>query len=167
MNNTSAFRFTLIPAGIRERRGFLESRFWRRFSRHRLALLGSLLLLVLVFCAVAAPIIAPYEPHKVNVKAIKKPPSADHWLGTDGAGRDVLSRLIYGSRISLSVGLVAARIAIAIGTLLGLFSGFYGGRVDFWIMRFTDVVMINDRSKDLGKANIEWGKGLWRDMFEA
>jgi peptide/nickel transport system permease protein len=140
-NNVSTLPLSSATAGVEQRRSFLQSRFWRRFSRHRLAVAGSLLLLGLLFCALAAPVISPYEPHRIDVKAIKQGPSAAHWLGTDGAGRDVLSRLIYGARISLSVGLVAAGIAIAIGTLLGLFSGFYGGQVDFWIMRFTDVVM--------------------------
>ncbi len=121
--------------------GFFHSRFWRRFSRHRLAVAGSVILLLLIFAAAAAPIISPYEPQKIDVKALKKPPSESHLLGTDGAGRDVLSRLIYAARISLSVGLVAAGIAVAIGTVLGLISGYYGGNVDFWIMRLTDVVM--------------------------
>lgn len=98
-------------------------------------------MIIFVFSALTAPLLAPYPPNRVDVKALKEAPSATHWLGTDGAGRDVLSRLIFGTRISLSVGLVAAGIAISIGTILGLFSGFYGGRVDFWIMRFTDVVM--------------------------
>lgn len=140
-NNASTLTISPGAGTVEKRRGFLQSRFWRRFSRHKLAVLGSVLLLSLVFCAVAAPLIAPYEPHRIDVKAIKDAPSSAHWLGTDGAGRDVLSRLIFGARISLSVGLVAAGIAIGIGTLLGLFSGFYGGQVDFWIMRFTDVVM--------------------------
>ena len=140
-NNASTLTISPGAGTVEKRRGFLQSRFWRRFSRHKLAVLGSVLLLSLVFCAVAAPWIAPYEPHRIDVKAIKDAPSAAHWFGTDGAGRDVLSRLIFGARISLSVGLVAAGIAIGIGTLLGLFSGFYGGQVDFWIMRFTDVVM--------------------------
>lgn len=123
------------------RGGFFRSRFWRRFSRHRLAVVGSIILLLLIVAAITAPIISPYPPHQIDVKSIKKPPSAAHWLGTDGAGRDVLSRLIFAARISLSVGLVAAGIAIAIGTILGLISGFYGGHVDFWIMRLTDVIM--------------------------
>lgn len=128
--------------GEQERRtGFFQSRFWRRFSRHRLAVLGSLVLLVLVATALLAPLISPHDPNRTDVRALKNPPTAEHLLGTDGAGRDVLSRLIYGSRISLSVGLVAAGIAISIGTLLGLFSGFYGDKVDFWIMRTTDVFM--------------------------
>jgi peptide/nickel transport system permease protein len=121
--------------------GFFQSRMWRRFARHRLAVVGSVILLVLIVAAVAAPVVSPYPPHQIDVKALKKPPSATHLLGTDGAGRDVLSRIIYGARISLSVGLVAAGIAIAIGTVFGLISGYYGGGFDFWIMRLTDVVM--------------------------
>jgi peptide/nickel transport system permease protein len=120
---------------------FFRARFWRRFSRHRLAVVGSVILLLLLVCALAAPVVSPYPPHQIDVKALKKPPSASHLLGTDGAGRDVLSRVIYAARISLSVGLVAAGIAILIGTVLGLISGYYGGNVDFWIMRLTDVVM--------------------------
>jgi peptide/nickel transport system permease protein len=128
-------------AAPRSAGGFFSSRFWRRFSRHRLAVVGSVILLVLIVAALAAPIVSPYPPHQIDVKALKKPPSVTHLLGTDGAGRDVLSRIIYGARISLSVGLVAAGIAIAIGTILGLISGYYGGGFDFWIMRLTDVVM--------------------------
>lgn len=140
-NNSTALPQTVLSDGQHGPTGFFQSRFWRRFSRHRLAVLGSLVLLVLVGIALLAPVISPHDPNRVDVKALKNPPSAEHLLGTDGAGRDVLSRLIYGSRISLSVGLVAAGIAISIGTLLGLLSGFYGDNVDFWIMRVTDVFM--------------------------
>jgi len=119
----------------------LRSRFWRRFARHRLAVGGTLLMLILLFSAATAHWIAPYAPQQINMRAIRQAPSAAHWLGTDGAGRDVLSRLIHAGRVSLSVGLVAAGIAIAIGAVLGLISGYYSGNVDFWIMRFTDVMM--------------------------
>ena len=141
MSTTTSLTDT-SPAGEQQNRiRFFQSRFWRRFSRHRLAVLGSVVLLMLVSTAALAPAISPHDPNRVDVRALKTPPSAEHILGTDGAGRDVLSRLIYGSRISLMVGLVAAGIAISIGTLLGLFSGFYGDNVDFWIMRMTDVFM--------------------------
>lgn len=130
-----------VAAGQIRKSNFWRSRFWRRFSRHRLAVIGCVVLLALLFAAVAAPLVAPYPPHQIDVKALKNPPTAAHPLGTDGAGRDVLSRLIFAGRISLSVGLIAAGIAITIGTVLGLVSGFYGGRVDFWIMRLTDVMM--------------------------
>jgi peptide/nickel transport system permease protein len=120
---------------------FFRSRVWRRFTRHHLAVAGAIIILVLTFSALTAPWIAPYPPHQIDMRAIKHAPSSQHWLGTDGAGRDVLSRLIHAGRISLSVGLVAAGIALTIGAILGLLSGYYGGNVDFWIMRFTDVMM--------------------------
>ncbi|MCX7669544.1 MAG: ABC transporter permease, partial [Anaerolineae bacterium] len=113
----------------------------RRFMRHRMAVVGAIVLLTLGLAAIAAPLISPHDPVEVDVTAIKKPPSAAHPLGTDYAGRDVLSRLIWGGRVSLSVGLVAAGIAVSIGTVLGLISGFSGRWVDFWLQRLTDVVM--------------------------
>jgi peptide/nickel transport system permease protein len=116
-------------------------RFLRRFVRHRLAVLGAFLLAILIILAVAAPIVAPYDPAAIDARALRKPPTAAHWLGTDDAGRDVLSRLIWGAQVSLSVGLVAASISVTIGTLIGLASGYSGGKVDFWLMRLTDVVM--------------------------
>jgi peptide/nickel transport system permease protein len=140
-NRVSTLPTAAAAADVSPKTSFWRSRFWRRFSRHRLAVLGCVVLLILIFAAVTAPLVAPYPPHQIDVKALKQPPSAVHLLGTDGAGRDVLSRLIYAGRVSLSVGLIAAGIAISIGTVLGLISGFYGGRVDFWIMRLTDVMM--------------------------
>lgn len=137
---------TLHPAGradaiLLRSRKYLQSRFWRRFVRHRLALWGTTFLLLFVFLALFAEVLAPYPPFEVDPKNRDQPPTAEHWLGTDAVGRDVLTRLIYGGRVSLSVGLVAASIAITIGTLLGLVSGFAGGTTDFWLMRLTDVMM--------------------------
>jgi peptide/nickel transport system permease protein len=106
-----------------------------------MALVGIVILLVIVGCTVAAPIIAPYSPYKVDTAQIAKPPSRSHWLGTDTAGRDVLSRLLYGGRVSLPVGLLASTVSIGIGVVLGLVSGFLGKAVDFWLMRVVDVVM--------------------------
>jgi peptide/nickel transport system permease protein len=140
-NLASSMQSGAATVAPRSGNSFFRSRFWRRFSRHRLAVVGSIVLLLLIFAAITAPVISPYPPHQIDVKALKQPPTAAHFLGTDGAGRDVLSRLIYAARISISVGLVAAGIAIVIGTVLGLVSGYYGGATDFWIMRFTDVVM--------------------------
>ncbi len=113
----------------------------RRFLRHRLAVVGAILLILLVLLALTAPILPLADPFKIDARAIRKPPSAAHWLGTDETGRDVLSRLIWGARVSLSVGLVAASISVTIGTLIGLTSGYSGGKIDFWLMRLTDVVM--------------------------
>jgi peptide/nickel transport system permease protein len=114
---------------------------FRRFLRHRMAVLSAIILIVLSIMAIGAPVFSPHDPNDVNIVAIKKAPTAEHLLGTDYAGRDVLSRLIWGSRVSMSVGLVAAAIGISIGTVIGLTSGFSGGKVDFWLQRVTDVVM--------------------------
>ncbi len=100
------------------------------------------IIIVLVFVlAMLAPIIAPYDPNNINVKAILLSPSWQHWMGTDGLGRDVLSRMLYGGRISLLVGLVAVGIATAIGIVLGAIAGYYRGWVDTFIMRLVDVML--------------------------
>lgn len=114
---------------------------WARFRRHRLAVVGATVLLILVVASLAAPVIARHDPYAVDLRAYRKPPSAQHLLGTDSSGRDVLSRLLHAGRVSLSVGLVAVSIYIAIGTVLGGVAGFFGGGVDSLIMRAADVVM--------------------------
>jgi peptide/nickel transport system permease protein len=115
--------------------------FWSRFRRHRLAVLGSALLLLLVISALAAPLIAQQDPYRVDLRAYRMAPTAAHPLGTDSSGRDVLSRTLYAGRISLSVGLVAVSLYVAIGVILGALSGFYGGWVDTAIMRLADMVL--------------------------
>lgn len=114
---------------------------WRRFLRHRLALAGLAFIGILIIVAVFAPLLAPFDPNIVNTGAFRTPPSAEHWLGTDSAGRDVLSRLIFGSRVSLTVGVAAALSAAGLGTLLGLLAGVVGGWVDSVIMRAVDVFL--------------------------
>lgn len=113
----------------------------RRFLRHRLAVLGGAILLVMAVAAILAPLAAPYDPNAIDLTRISQPPSADHWLGTDRVGRDTLSRVIYGARISLSVGIVAVGIYLAIGFLIGATAGYLGGFVDSALMRFTEIVM--------------------------
>lgn len=113
---------------------------FRRFRRHRLAMVSMILLLVLGGAALFAPIIAPYPPDEL-AGPFAAPPSADFLLGTDQIGRDVLSRLLYGMRISLLVGIMATLISTVIGVVLGLVSGYFGGVLDMIIMRFTDMVM--------------------------
>ncbi len=120
---------------------FFQSRFWRRYRRHRLALIGTFILLVLVGIAVFAPLITTHDPLKVNMRDTKEPPNEIYVLGTDKAGRDIWARLAFASRISLSVGVVSVSIYIVIGTLLGAIAGYYGGLTDSLIMRFTDTVM--------------------------
>jgi peptide/nickel transport system permease protein len=121
-----------------------EESYWRsvlrRFSRHRLAAASLVVLALLGLTALFAPWIAPYDPYEV-FPAFEAPPSAEHWLGTDQVGRDVLSRLIYGSRVSLLVGLGTVAVYVAIGAVLGTLAGYAGRWVDSLIMRITDVVM--------------------------
>ena len=101
---------------------------WRRFCRHRLALVSLFVLLLLMLMAAFAPLIAPYPPTKVST-AFSQPPSAQHLLGTDQIGRDVFSRLLYATQVSLLVGLLATAISTAVGVVLGLVSGYFGGAV--------------------------------------
>ncbi len=115
----------------------------RLLRRDRLAMTGLAIIVVLYLVALLAPLIAPYDPivQRDIVRTGFLPPSLAHPLGTDRFGRDVLSRIIYGARVSLSIAFVAVAIAITIGTLLGAVAGYLGGRVDAAIMRFTDMVL--------------------------
>ncbi len=113
----------------------------RRFLRHRLALIGLAIIAIIAAISILAPVIAPTDPLKVDLAFFRKPPSAVHWLGTDSAGRDVLSRLIFAGQVSLTVGLVAALMSSSIGLVLGSIAGIYGGWIDAAIMRLTDVVL--------------------------
>ncbi len=106
---------------------------------------GIVMLFVALIIAVFAPRIAPYDPYadiKVSIMDIYAPPSAQHLLGTDDAGRDVLSNFIYGARVSLIVGFFAAFISVVIGGLIGISAGFYGGKVELILMRFTDIMLV-------------------------
>ncbi|MDI6728419.1 MAG: ABC transporter permease [Thermodesulfovibrionales bacterium] len=115
--------------------------FWKRFKRNKLAVAGGVIVVVLFVIAVLAPFISPFNPNDIDRKHILEPPGARHPLGTDDLGRDVLSRMVYGSRISLSVGFIAVGIATIIGMLLGAVSGYYGGWTDRAIMRFIDIML--------------------------
>lgn len=111
---------------------------WRRFVRNRLAVASAIFLILMYVTAIAAPLIAPDDPNAVDIMNLHARPSADHLLGTDESGRDVLSRLIYGSRASMTVGLVAVMISVTIGSLVGGLAGYLGGFVDTILMRLTD-----------------------------
>lgn len=119
--------------------------FWRSFRRNRMGLVGGMMLLLALLTAVFAPLIAPYDPKevvRVTIDDIYARPNADHWLGTDDAGKDVLTNFIFGSRVSLIVGFFASFISIVIGGTVGIVSGFYGGRVENILMRFTDIMLV-------------------------
>ncbi|HVZ81306.1 MAG TPA: nickel transporter permease [bacterium] len=117
------------------------NRVLRTMGRHKLVAVGGLLVGFLVLTALTAQWIAPYDPNLQVLSDRLLPPGAHHWLGTDQYGRDILSRLFYSSRISLSVGLVAVSIYVLIGTTVGAVAGYYGGLVDGLLMRFTDIVL--------------------------
>ncbi|HLZ32127.1 MAG TPA: ABC transporter permease [Chloroflexota bacterium] len=114
--------------------------FWRRLLETRLVGTGLVVLTLVVVCALAAPLIAPYAPNEQDYLALTDPPSLAHPLGTDDIGRDVLSRIIYGSRVSLEVGLIAVGIALAVGVCFGLVAGYAGGPADDAIMRIVDAI---------------------------
>ncbi|WP_282567761.1 MULTISPECIES: ABC transporter permease [unclassified Devosia] len=118
-----------------------QHRVWRRLVRHKSAMFGLIIVVFMVLVAIFAPLIAPYDPTAQSWTAVRKPPSAEFWMGTDEAGRDILSRIIYGARASLMAGLTSVAIAIAIGVPLGLAAGFIGGFVDGLISRFTDAML--------------------------
>ena len=129
-----------LPASPRRRR-------WRKFVRHPLGVMGGVILLVVFGSAILADYLAPHEPNKQRLVARFKPPvwapggSPTYLLGTDNVGRDILSRIIHGSRISLVVGFAAVGVSLLIGVTLGLLSGFLGGRVDATIMALVDIML--------------------------
>src|SRR6056297_230898 len=114
---------------------------WFKLLKNRVGRTGLIFLCILLFIALFAPLIAPYDPLDDNLLNRYKAPSKEHWMGTDGMGRDILSRIIYGSRISLRVGLLSISIALVVGSLLGLLAGFYGGIIDMIIMRAMDILL--------------------------
>ena len=119
--------------------------FWRVFRRNRIAVFGVVMLAVAVLVAVFAPVIAPFDPKSsegITAKDIYKSPSTEHWLGTDDAGKDIFSAFVYGARVSLIVGFFASFISVVIGGTIGLVAGYYGGRVENLLMRFTDTMLV-------------------------
>jgi len=140
-------------------------RFVRAFVRHRLAVTGLLIIAVLGLAALFAPIVATHDPYTVDLLAAKQGPSAAHWLGTDEVGRDVFSRLVYGARVSLSVGLVAVTIYTSIGVILGAVSGYFGGFIDGVIQRLTDTVMCFPTLIIIIAAVSVTGPSIWNVML--
>jgi peptide/nickel transport system permease protein len=116
-------------------------RFWRHFRHNRLAVAGGLIVAVMLVVALLAPLLAPYDPSAIQVSSILMPPSPVHLLGTDALGRDVLSRMIYGTQISLLVGFVAVGIAVLIGVIVGALAGYYPGWLDTLFMRLVDIML--------------------------
>lgn len=116
------------------------NRAWYEFSRNRFAMAGSLFILFITAMAVLAPVVATHDPNVQVLQDRLEPPSAEHWFGTDELGRDFYSRLVYGARISLFIGIVGTAVGVFFGTLIGLISGFFGGWTDTLIMRVIDIM---------------------------
>lgn len=114
---------------------------WGRFARRPAALFGLIIIGLFLLAAVAAPLLATHPPEEADFFRARQKPSAEHWLGTDELGRDLFSRLIYGARISLQIGLVAVGIGLSVGVPVGLVAGYYGGAVDNVIMRVMDIML--------------------------
>ena len=119
--------------------------FSKALARNRLALVGGSVVVVLAVLAILAPVLAPWDPNRPDVRKILDPPSTRHWLGTDQLGRDVLSRMLYGARVSLAVGFVSVGIAALIGVIVGAVAGYTGGGVDNAVMRLVDLMLVFPR----------------------
>jgi len=112
---------------------------WRRLLRNKLAVAGMIFIGFMILVAIFAHILSPYDPNRLFPGQSYARPNAGHWLGTDDVGRDVLSRLIHGARVSLSVAIFVQLLILTIGLTMGGIAGFFGGRIDNWLMRFTDI----------------------------
>jgi peptide/nickel transport system permease protein len=117
------------------------SRAWERFKKNRMAVISLVILTTLIILALLAPAIAPYDPAEQDLLNRLKAPSADHWFGTDDLGRDVFTRVLYGARVSLSVGIFSVVFNVIIGVSVGAIAGYYGGKVDSILMRFVDIML--------------------------
>lgn len=126
---------------IKKRSQYLD--IWRRLKRNNAAIIGLILITIFVCMAIFAPFIADYKEEviKINVRDRLLSPNADHWFGTDEFGRDIFARIVWGTRISLFVGLISVGIALSIGGFLGALAGYYGGKIDNAIMRILDVLL--------------------------
>ncbi len=114
---------------------------WHAYRRHKPAMIGTAIILIFALAAIFAPYISPWDPEKTNLDAMLQPPSAQHLMGTDDLGRDLLTRILYGGRVSLAIGVMAMALAVVVGAIVGGVAGFYGGWVDNVLMRFTDMML--------------------------
>ena len=114
---------------------------WRRFKRNRLAVFGLAMIVLIILAALFSEVITNYNPAEIDTSNRRQPPSSEHWFGTDQIGRDTFSRVIFGARVSLRVGIFATLIAVVIGVFMGSLAGYYGGLVDSIVMRITDLFL--------------------------
>ena len=131
----------LLESTIKQRPRSLWRDAWARLLKNHAAMLGGIVVVVIIAAGIAAPLIAPYNPIKQDLRSSLQPPSSVHWFGTDVHGRDIFSRILYGAAISLRIGFMGAMIGCALGVVLGMISGFYGGWADSLIMRLVDILL--------------------------
>jgi peptide/nickel transport system permease protein len=115
--------------------------FWKTVYQNKITLTGLFIILFIFLLALFAPLLTTQDPTAIDIKNILAPPGPGHWMGTDELGRDVYSRTLYASRVSLNVGFMAVGISILIGMIVGALSGYYGGKIDDFLMRFTDMML--------------------------
>ena len=128
-----------LPIKPKKKRKTLE--LIKALAKNKMSLIGGSIILIYVILAILAPLIAPYDPYEIKLLEKLQPPSVHHWMGTDDKGRDVFSRILYGSQLSLTVGFVSVFIGAFFGIILGIVSGYYGGFIDTVIMRIIDVLL--------------------------
>ncbi len=124
-------------AGKKSRSYYVDA--MMRLRKNRSAMVCLAIIVIFIFIALAADWIAPYDPYEIDLKNILAKPSAEHWMGTDEQGRDIFSRILFGTRISLAVGLVSQVISTALGVVLGSIAGYYGGKIDMLISRMMEI----------------------------
>ncbi|MBI4312690.1 MAG: ABC transporter permease [Chloroflexi bacterium] len=139
MINGTAYPLPSTTRAAPKSRGLYALAF-QRLARNRLAMAGLVIIILLALAAIAAPLLSPYDPIKQNYDALAEAPNGKHWLGTDALGRDTFSRLVFGTRTSLIVGVFTQAIVLSIGVPIGLMAGYAGGRVDNLLMRGVDIV---------------------------
>ena len=141
MSNASAKNVN-APADIKKKSQFVEV--WKRLCRNKTAVLGLVIVALLTLMAILSPILIDYETQviKTNYSEALQAPSADHWFGTDEMGRDILLRVMYGSTVSLSIGVVTVAVSLTVGLILGAAAGYFGGKTDMIIMRIMDIFLV-------------------------
>jgi peptide/nickel transport system permease protein len=140
MSETSAVASLSAGPKYREEQTMTQM-VWRAYRRHKPAMIGTIIVAVLTLAAIFAPYLTPYDPEKTDLDIMLQPPSLAHPMGTDELGRDLLTRILYGGRVSLSIGVMAMALAVTVGAIIGGLAGFYGHWVDNLLMRFTDMML--------------------------
>jgi peptide/nickel transport system permease protein len=142
---TSELKVEEIQPGFSESKTPLFSmrlkQFWESFSKNKAAVVGGAIVLIYILVAIFAPVLAIYDPYEIQLSNKLQPPSLEHWMGTDDKGRDILARILYGSRLSMGVGFAAVSFGAFFGIIMGLVAGYYGGWIDTLISRILDVML--------------------------